>query len=135
MKLYVSGPMSGKPRFNFDAFEAATADLRKRGFEVISPAEMDVEAGIEPGDAETDQTEQPAQYADFLTRDIHVIAEDGVEGIAVLPGWHLSGGARTEVMFALALRLPIFTYPDLYRVAGIGVHWEVDALAKRAQDH
>jgi len=117
MRLYVSGPMSGKPRFNFDAFEAATSNLRARGYTVFSPAEMDVEAGIDPDNEGADQ--EPNAYAEFLARDIRVIAKERIDAIVVLPGWEKSGGANTEVAFGDALGLPILRYPDLKQITGI----------------
>ena len=42
--LYLAGPMRGYPRFNFDAFDKARHALRLRGYAVLCPAELDVEA-------------------------------------------------------------------------------------------
>jgi len=39
--IYLSGPMSGLPGFNFPAFHAAAAKLRADGFTVLNPAETD----------------------------------------------------------------------------------------------
>lgn len=38
--LFVSGPMTGLPELNHDAFHAATRSLRAHGYYVISPAEL-----------------------------------------------------------------------------------------------
>lgn len=107
MRLYVSGPMTGIPHFNFPAFKFATDWLRVKGHDVWSPAEMDLQEGIDP--SSSGAVQDPRQYAGFLARDIRVIAENEIEGIVVLPGWKKSGGAKTEVAFGLALGLPIFT--------------------------
>ena len=37
-RIYVAGPMSGLPAFNFPAFHEAAADLRACGFDVVNPA-------------------------------------------------------------------------------------------------
>ena len=42
MTCYIAGPMTGYPRFNFDAFDAARDDLRSDGYDVISPADLDI---------------------------------------------------------------------------------------------
>ena len=41
MKLYIAGPMTGYPEWNFPAFREAARELRMRDFEMVSPAEMD----------------------------------------------------------------------------------------------
>jgi len=38
-RVYISGPMTGIPAFNFPAFNAAAAHLRALGFHVENPAE------------------------------------------------------------------------------------------------
>ena len=111
MRLYVSGPMTGIPNYNFAAFQATTVTLRGMGHEVWSPAEMDAEEGVAPDpEGKTDDMEK---YAGYLARDIRVLAEERIEGIVVLPGWMNSGGAITEVAFAQALHLPVFVLEDL----------------------
>lgn len=44
-RIYISGPMTGLPDFNFPAFHDAAARLRERGHEVANPAEINSEAG------------------------------------------------------------------------------------------
>lgn len=117
-KVYLSGRMRGIPDYNFPAFRAATSDLRQRGFEVISPAELDQAAGVEPSPNGDDCT--PDEYASFLARDIDVMAREKVKGVVVLEGWEQSGGAKTEVAFARALGLPVMRYPGLEPVAEPG---------------
>ena len=92
MKIYVAGPMTGIPEFNFPAFNAAAARLRAAGHEVINPAEN------EGGD--TSKT-----WAYYMRQDLHHVLS--VEAIAVLPGWQRSRGATLEVAVARALGLPI----------------------------
>ena len=44
-RIYISGPMTGLPEFNFPAFHAAAAKLRERGHAAVNPAEINAETG------------------------------------------------------------------------------------------
>ena len=109
-RLYVAGPMSresfcrcDRPSapddgvdpwdFNYPAFHAAAARLRAAGYEVENPAEN------------TKPLETP--WAEFLTDALTQVLKS--DGIALLPGSHLSRGARLEVHVALELGKPVAT--------------------------
>lgn len=102
MKLYLAGPMTGYPRWNFDAFLAAAADLRAAGYDVVSPAEIELEAGFNPDAPVGDYTE--ADYHAAMRRDIATVLD--VDGVALLPGWSSSRGARVEASVASAVGIP-----------------------------
>lgn len=102
MRLYLAGPMTGKPRWNFDAFEKAAAELRAAGFEVVSPAEADLEAGFDPDAPVADFTLGDLRAA--LARDVQLVLES--DGVALLPGWIDSKGAWAEYALAAAARIP-----------------------------
>jgi hypothetical protein len=87
-KYYLSGPMRGYPEHNFPAFDKAAAILRKYGYEVISPAEMD---RLDP------KTSGALAYA---RRDCDALLNQGVTHIYMMKNWEKSIGARAE--FALA---------------------------------
>lgn len=90
-RLYVAGPMSGLPEYNYPAFKAAAAELRECGFEVICPAENGL-----PADA---------PWIDHMRVDIgHLLT---CSAVAVLPGWENSRGARLEVHLARELGLTV----------------------------
>ncbi len=99
-KCYIAGPMRGYPEFNFPAFDAAAALGRSLGFEIISPAEMDREHGInEKGNNGADVfTEE--QTREFIRRDVNILVNtlkaENADAIAVLPGWEKSTGAFGE---------------------------------------
>lgn len=101
MKLYLAGPMRGKPKFNFPAFAEAAGKLRALEHEIISPHELDLEAGLD-GNAE----ERP--FVEYMRRDLPALL--ACEGVALLPGWSASRGARLEVCVAQACDLPVFYF-------------------------
>lgn len=102
--LYLAGPMSGYPKFNFPLFEKAAQDLRDLGFDIISPAELDKTAGSTYEEAieslDGDVSKLTHTWGDFLSRDVKIVA-DQVEGIVFLPNWQSSKGARLEAYVAL----------------------------------
>jgi len=93
-KIYLSGPMTGKPDHNFPAFHAAAKQFRELGWEVINPAEHF-----------NGKTDLPR--ATYLRKDLECLLQ--CDAIALLPGWHESEGARFEVMVAEKLRLKFFS--------------------------
>lgn len=106
MKVYLAGPMSGYPEHNFPAFDAAAADLRSRGFEVISPADLSREIGVQ---GEADGTIAAERYAMCMRQDIEALLK--VQGVVCLPGWQKSKGAKFEVHLAQLLGLTVAEYP------------------------
>lgn len=118
MKVYIAGPMTGIPQFNYPAFDAAAADLRERGYEVVSPAEMDdVEArnaalASPDGDLANFAFSTGHTWGDLLARDVKLVA-DIVDGVVCLDGWQKSRGAQLETFVARLCKKPIYRYPDL----------------------
>jgi hypothetical protein len=119
MKVYLAGPMTGRPQFNFPAFDAAAEVLRTEfAHEVISPAEMDdpatrAAAMASPDGAPGSGSTDGETWGDFLARDLKLIADGGIEAVYVLDGWETSRGARLETFVASAmLNLPIYRFED-----------------------
>lgn len=108
-KVYVSGPMSGIARFNIPAFDLTANALRKAGYDVVSPAELDEPAMREACLASPDGKSIPngETWGELLARDVKLLADDGIEAIVVLPGWHTSRGAILETMVGRLCGLPI----------------------------
>lgn len=89
--VYVAGPMTGLPEFNFPLFNATAARLRSDGWHVENPAEHGHVEG--------------AGWADYLRWDISRIATCGA--VYLLPGWSKSKGASLEVHIAQVLGLRV----------------------------
>lgn len=103
MKLYVAGPMTGLPEYNFPAFRTAAAELRAAGHDVVSPHEVALPCGCAAG---TDHT-----WADYLRADLIALLTHA-EGVALLPGWEASRGANLEKHVAERLDLEIRLLDD-----------------------
>lgn len=110
--LYIAGPMRGKRHFNFPAFFDAAERLKSVGYDVVSPAERDVSNGFDPISRDLTGDEDLAaegfDLREALAWDLTQIAER-CDGIALLPGWMSSRGARAEQ--ALGEALGIQTWP------------------------
>ena len=92
MKLYVAGPMTGISDKNFPAFTLVAKRLRRCRYEVINPAELDVE-------------KPEGTWENCLKRDIVELLT--CDGVATLSGWELSRGAGLEVYIATELGLAV----------------------------
>lgn len=93
MKLYLAGPMSGLPDYNYPTFHRYARILREKGYEVFNPAEA------HGGD-------QGLELWEYYAEDLPQVA--AADGLAVLPGWEDSTGARIEVLVARKLGKPVF---------------------------
>jgi hypothetical protein len=118
MKLYIAGPMTGRAHFNFPAFDCAVASLEYQGFECVSPADLDeygtrLEAINSPDGAPGSGGAGDATWGDFLSRDVKVIA-DVVDGVALMPEWETSKGARLEAFICRHVGKPVFYITDYY---------------------
>lgn len=108
MKLYVAGPMRGLPLYNFPLFDDATAHLRSLNYEVINPAEIDRELGFDPETGTDEDFEKLGGIEAAMSRDFAAILD--CDGIALLPGWERSTGARAEVFIAQTTGRRVFKF-------------------------
>jgi hypothetical protein len=116
MKIYLAGPMTGIPQFNYPAFHTAAARLRELGHTVFNPAESDspeyqAAAMASPDGAQGSISHLPhSSWGDILAEDVKMISEGGVEAIVTLPGWQNSKGARLEVFLGMLCRIPMYEF-------------------------
>ena len=93
LTIYISGPMSGYPDFNFPAFRTVAKRWREDGHTVVNPAEINAD--------------DPARsWEDCIRRDLRELL--GCNAIALLPGWLQSRGANIEVQVARALQMAFY---------------------------
>lgn len=95
-KVYLSGPMTGYVDNNFPAFEKHAIQLRKAGFNVVSPHEI----------------EEVPSWDECLKKDIAAMV--GCDAVVTMPGWQTSRGARLETAIAIMVGIPVMTVDDAY---------------------
>jgi Domain of unknown function (DUF4406) len=95
--VYISGPMTGLPQFNFPAFNTAAAALRSMGYTVVNPAEFGEGEGL--------------AWSDYLRKDIRALMDCAT--IVLLPGWGASKGARLEEHIARELGMAVLTLDEV----------------------
>ncbi|GLG01699.1 hypothetical protein Alches_17390 [Alicyclobacillus hesperidum subsp. aegles] len=89
MKVYISGPMSGLPEYNFPAFFRAADAIRQQGDEPINPAEGAPEGWT---------------WEQYMRRALRMLLD--ADAVVMLPGWQQSQGARLEYVIAQQLGMP-----------------------------
>jgi hypothetical protein len=91
-RIYISGPISNMPDLNRPAFARAAKMLQESGYEPVNPFDV---------------CPEPASWEEAMRADIKALMD--CDGIALLPGWEKSRGARLEKLNADALGIrPIF---------------------------
>lgn len=97
MKLYISGPISGKTNYNRVAFLRAESVLKKKGIEVVNPLREAVKAlGV------------AATYAEYMLYDLQLLADPTIDGIVFLEDFIASPGAQIEFIFGKRKRMLMF---------------------------
>lgn len=134
MRMYLSGPMTGIENYNFPEFFRIARLLRAQGFEVVSPAEFDIEQGWVVAESQPPTWKehwtpclardgQPCPSPDWkhrytatpdfdyekaLALDCEKVRQ--CDGIVLMPGWEASTGARRELRAALDAGKLVFSY-------------------------
>lgn len=101
MRVFISGPMKGYAAHNYPAFDAAAAQLRSLGFEVVNPAAIGRHYGIHaqcPADQDTVKT--------LLLSDLAALAY--CDAMLLLPGHERSDGSHIEEVFGEYFGVPAF---------------------------
>lgn len=90
--LYVAGPMTGLPEFNYPAFNAAARMLCGFGYRTLNPVDAE-KANPTPG--------TPQHWTWYMRHALRMVL--AADALALLPGWENSKGATLEVHVARAL--------------------------------
>lgn len=79
-RIYLAGPMTGLPEYNYPAFHAEAARLRGLGFDVENPAE--------------NQAPACGTWEGYMRNSVRQMLT--CDAVAFLPGWAESRGALLE---------------------------------------
>lgn len=91
MRIYIAGPMTGLPEYNYPAFRAAAVELRAVGYVVEDPSLND--------------NPTPGAYHGWLRAGLAQLIT--CDAVALLDGWEASGGARLEVNVGATLGMRV----------------------------
>lgn len=121
--IYLAGPMTGYPDYNYQAFAEYAEMWREEGHNIINPAENF--GGI-----------QTLPRRRYIVEAIELLAHN-TKAIALMPGWELSEGARMEVSIAHTLGLPIYDarHPDKVRHLLVGPYGEPVSHSNPADEY
>ena len=101
--VYILGPMRGKHKYNFPAFDAMAEKVWARGFGVINPAQLDRESGFDveslPDNHDWSRIDNLGENCkmtldSIVNRDLDALKQ--CTAYVALDGWEKSSGACAE---------------------------------------
>lgn len=102
--LYLCGPMTGLPEFNYPAFHEAARQLRAAGFRVVNPAETTIP--------------RTTPWISHMRKDIADMVNT-CDAVAMLPDCEASRGAMVEIQLAKSLGWTVYGVDDWLHLARI----------------
>ena len=112
--MYIAGPMTGLPDYNYPAFHRMAALLRSCGYEVFNPAEN-----------HGGRTDLP--LAEYYKIDLPQVCD--ADALVLLEGWEKSAGASLEVTLANVLDKKVYLPGEIVPMAdgrGVSVYTSFD---------
>ena len=107
-RLYISGPVTGRLDDNWYAFSEASNALNEAGILAVIPHEF-----VEPGDShETAMLLCVNELTERTQKRGTRYPVPAFDGVALLPGWEQSEGARLEKAVAEACGIPVKTVDE-----------------------
>jgi nucleoside 2-deoxyribosyltransferase len=92
-RIYIAGPMTGIPEYNYPAFNELAEHLREAGWDVVNPAEL---------------CTHQMTWAQCMRADIKALVD--CTHIYMLDGWRQSKGAKLEHAIATALGMTVIDH-------------------------
>lgn len=107
-RLYISGPVTNVDLLNYPAFERARAALAAAGYEAFVPHDL-----VNPEDShETAMLLCINELTERETRRAFSAPVPRYDGLALLPGWEQSEGAKLEKAVAEACGITVKTVDE-----------------------
>jgi hypothetical protein len=126
-KVYIAGPMTGYPLYNFEQFFAWAAAIRSTGDTPLNPAEHDVRKMF------NGWVYDEAGYDEIIEYDLNLIRKEA-DRMFMLRGWNFSKGAQMEHDLAVELGLNIqYEAKKHIYIVGHGRHGK-DTVAEILRD-
>lgn len=100
---YISGPMTGYPKYNYERFEEVATWLREMGLKVMSPHENEWPKGHE-------KMEESRLWGEMMKKCAEQMKQ--CSGIIMLQGWPQSRGAKSELKDAMDVGWPVWFLSD-----------------------
>lgn len=116
-QIYIAGPMSGYPQFNFPAFFAAQKKFEAEGWKVWNPANKDGEEGVKEDVSFATGNDQQLMKSGWDFKEAYLWDVEKVinsDAIYMLPGWEKSAGARGEHAVAVSIQQRYPEYQIIY---------------------
>ena len=104
--IYISGPMTGQPEFNYPLFNKTAEVLRSYGYVVFNPAEC--------FDGNTDLPKEV-----YMREDIRAVVDSKL--VVTLPFWIESPGALLEVEVAKACGVGVISFEEFIKEEALGL--------------
>lgn len=104
-KIFLSGPMTGYPGYNFQRFNLVEKQLAAAGIECVNPVHICKK--YKEKDVLSDKTVFDKMVAE------QQFAESECDAILLLDGWQMSKGVRLELKIALDMDMKIYLEEDL----------------------
>jgi hypothetical protein len=121
MRVYIAGPMTGLPDYNFPAFNQAAEAWRAFGWDVLNPAES--------FDGRTD-----LPYREYVEHDLDLL--ETCDAIAMLPGWDGSNARGSVWERAIARRwfkIPVYDATCPVAVEHVATRTAPETILEEAQ--
>lgn len=115
--IYIAGPMTGYPEFNFPAFKRAAEKYHHLGWTVFNPADKSSEEAVVAHSSFGEGDGAALVASGWSFREAYKWDTDRViaaDAIYMLKGWEASPGARGEHAVAMAMKSKYPEYEIIY---------------------